>query len=269
MRAAGALFALILVASAAPAKSRGDKAQAPSVRALADLADKFKWGMSSEDCVKILIERVHARYVELLQTEQDVYKQDQLRKQERDEVQNVRDSLVRFDGQKSGWDVSVIDKEFAQRNGESMLVMWEKNQRRFLFFTHDKLYKQYIAFNAEHPVFAGKTFDDFAKIIQNRYGVAQMKFARLRTKDDMTLDHLEWPAAGDYQLWAIDQSSFYGNFCLVLFNPHVAQEVEKARLAHMSREPRGNAVIDAVTQPAKIKGDANENIVDRITGRAK
>ena len=103
------------------------------------------------------------------------------------------------------------------------MTLWEKDQRRFLFFWHDKLYKQFIAFNAEHPVFAGKSFDDFAKLIQNRYGPAEMKFTQMKTKNDMKLDHLEWPASGDYQLYAIDQSEFYGNFCLVLFKPSVAQ----------------------------------------------
>jgi len=43
-----------------------------------------------------------------------------------------------------------------------------------------------------------------------------MKFAQLRTKDDMTLDHLEWPPQGDFQLFAIDYSGFYGNYCLRL-----------------------------------------------------
>ena len=49
-------------------------------------------------------------------------------------MQKTRSSLVKFDGQKSGWDVSIVDKEFNQSNGESMIVMWEKDQRRFLFF---------------------------------------------------------------------------------------------------------------------------------------
>jgi len=147
------------------------------------------------------------------------------------------------------------------------MTLWEKDQRRFLFFFHDRLYKQFIAFNAEHPVFAGKSFDDFAKLIQNRYGPAEMKFAPMRTSDDMKLHHLEWPAAGDFQLYAVDQSEFYGNFCLILFNPSVAKQVEAARAEHNTKPARGNALIDAVTQQPKSTGDANENIVDQITGK--
>lgn len=268
-----ALVALSLPATAEARKHRGGggHAQAANARAVGELAGKFKWGMSPEDCIKIITGQIHTKYVDLLKKEQDVYKQDQLRKQEQDDVKKVRDSYVKFDGVSpatKGWRTSIIQNEFAPRNDESMLTLWEKDQRRFLFFYHDRLYKQYIALNADHPAFAGKSFDDFAKIIQNRYGPAQMKFASLKTRDDMKLDHLEWPAAGDYQLWAIDQSDFYGNFCLVVFNPIVARQVESTRTEHNPKVVHNNALIDAVTKPEKTSGDSNENIVDQITGRS-
>jgi hypothetical protein len=94
-----------------------------------------------------------------------------------------------------------------------------------------------------------------------------MKFTQMKTKQDMKLDHLEWPASGDYQLYAIDQSEFYGNFCLVLFNPTVAKQVEQARTEHNTKPAHGSALIDAVTQQPKVGNDANENIVDQITGK--
>ena len=269
---------LIVALGASPALAKGkakgggggSHAKAADARAVGELAGKFKWGMSPDDAIKTITEGVHAKYAEMIKKEPDIYKQDQLRKDEGDEVQKVKDSYVKFDGVTPGtkeWGTSIIQSEFAPRNDESMMTLWEKDQRRFLFFWHDKLYKQYIAFNAEHPVFAGKSFDDFAKLIQNRYGPAEMKFTQMKTKQDMKLDHLEWPASGDYQLYAIDQSEFYGNFCLVLFNPSVARDVDKARTEHNTKPAHGNALVDAVTQQPKVSGDANENIVDQITGK--
>ena len=197
---------MIVALGASPAMAKGkgksqrggSKAHAADARAVGELAGKFKWGMSPEDCMKVIDAGIHAKYVDMLKKEQDVYKQDQLRKDEQDAVQKVKDSYVKFDGVSPGgkaWGTSIIQNEFAPRNDESMMTLWEKDQRRFLFFWHDRLYKQYIAFNAEHPVFAGKSFDDFAKLIQNRYGPAEMKFTQMRTKTDMKLDHLEWPAS--------------------------------------------------------------------------
>jgi hypothetical protein len=266
---------LVLSAAVSPAfakakKGGSPKAHAADARAVGELAGKFKWGMTPDQVEKVIADQIHAKYVDLIKKEMDVYKQDQLRQQEKDDVQKVKDSLVKFDAGNPAtktWGTSLVQAEFAPKNDESMLTMWEPNQRRFLFFWHDKLYKQFIAFNAEHPAFAGKTFDDFAKIIQNRYGAAEMKFTTLRTRDDMKLDHLEWPPSGDFQLFAIDQSEFYGNFCLVLFNPTTAKQVEASRTEHNAVVKHGNAVIDAVTTPEKQGSDRNEDIVDQITGK--
>jgi hypothetical protein len=261
-----------LLALAAPAFAKGKaapkaKGQAPSARAISELMGKFKWGMTPEEVLKPITEDIHNKYAEQIKKEMDIYKQDQLRQKEQEDVKTVKDSLIKFDGQKTGWDTSIVDKEFGQRNSESMMVLWEKDQRRFLFFWNGKLYKQYIAFNAEHPVFAGKTFDDFANLIQNRYGRAEMKMATLRTKDDVTLDHLEWPAAGDFTLWAIDQSGFYGNFCLKLQQTSVFTQVERGRAEHNPKTANRSALIDAVTAPEQVKGDPNADIVDDIVGR--
>jgi hypothetical protein len=254
------------------AKSSASHARAADERAVGELAGKFKWGMSPGDVEKIISDGIKAKYVEMRKKEQDVYKQDQLVKDEGEEIQKVKDSYVKFDGvtpETKQWGTSIVQAEFAPRNDESMLTLWEKDQRRYLFFWHERLYKQYIAFNAEHPVFAGKSFDDFAKLIQNRYGSAEMKFTQMKTKEAMKLDHLEWPASGDFQLFAVDQSEFYGNFCLVLFNPNVAKQVEAARTERNTKPARGNALIDAVTQKPTVGRDvdANENIVDHITGK--
>jgi hypothetical protein len=265
-----ALLSTLTLVPAAVAHAKGGGDGGAHGRAVAELAGKFKWGMSHEDCVKVMAEGIRAKYEALLKKEQDVYKQDQLRKAARDDEQKIRDSYIKFDGISPGtkeWGTSIIQAEFAPRNDESMMTLWEKDQRRFLFFWHDKLYKQFIAFNAEHPVFAGKSFDDFARIIQNRYGSAQMKFASMRTRDDMKLHHLEWPAHGEFQLYAIDQSQFYGNYCLVLFNPSVAKELDKVRGERNTKPATRNALIESVTQSPKVSGDSNENVVDQITGK--
>ncbi|MBV8151142.1 MAG: hypothetical protein JOY59_06250, partial [Candidatus Eremiobacteraeota bacterium] len=229
------------------------------------------WGMSPDDVSKIIADGIHVKFVEAIKKEPDIYKQDQLRKDEQEEIQKVKDSFVKFEeaSQPStkAWATSIVQSEFAPKNDESMMTMWEKDQRRFLFFWHDKLYKQFIAFNSEHPAFQGKSFDDFAKLIEKRFGPAEMKFANLRTKDEQTLDHLEWAPAGDEELWAIDQSQFYGNFCLVLKQRGTAAQVARARGERSPRQANGNALIDSVTSPEKVQGDPNSDIVDQITGK--
>src|SRR3954469_11419754 len=140
-----AFLVAALSASPALANAKGKKsgggatashARAADARPIGELAGKFKWGMSPQDAQKVISDGIHAKYVELIKKELDVYKQDQLRKDERDEIQKVKDSYVKFGGVTPGvkaWGTSIIQAEFAPRNDESMMTLWEKDQRRFLF----------------------------------------------------------------------------------------------------------------------------------------
>jgi hypothetical protein len=276
-RWAFACGAAALAASPAAAWAKGKKhaaaapqpqATAQTARAIGELAGKFKWGLSPDEAKKVVLEDVTSRYDERIRKEQSAFKQDALRQELQVALDKVKASYVKFDGQKTGWDVSLVDHEFAHRNDESMLVIWEKDQRRFLFFHDERLWKQFIAFNAEHPAFQGKTFDDFAALIQKRYGPAAMTFRKLRTSDEQTLDHLEWAPSGDNVLWAIDETTFYGNFCLSLMQKSALADVERGRKAHGVGRPAGSALVDQVLKGERGKPDTNEDIVDEITGRS-
>src|SRR5438309_12088045 len=116
-------FAMALLAAtpalakkpAGKASGSHSNAQAANARAVGELAGKFKWGMSPEDAQKVISDGIHAKYVEMLKKEQDVYKQDQLRKDEGEEVQKVKDSYVKFDGVSPGvkeWGTSIVQSEF-------------------------------------------------------------------------------------------------------------------------------------------------------------
>lgn len=239
-------------------------------RPVSDLGGAYKWGMSSDSVLRMLTEQLHGQYSELVAHESDAYKQDQLRLKEGELAQQLRESLIKFDGVSASnrsWNTSLVQEEFAQRNDESMLVVNEPKLRRFLFFWQDKLYKQVIALDAERAAGQGSTFDDFTRVLQERYGAAEMRFSPLRTNgDDMKVDHVEWPASGDYQLFARDQTDVYDNYCLVLFNPSVTAQVETRRKAHVGLARAGSGLVDAVTAAPASTVDRNEDIVDRIIG---
>ena len=270
-----ALAVLTLAASPSLAKKPvAKKATAPkeaapqTARAISELAGKFKWDISPDDAMKIVSDEITARFDERIKKETSPASQDKILRERNDAMAKMKDSYVKFDGQKTGWDVSLVDHEFAHKNNESMFVIWEKDQRRFLFFHNDKLWKQFIAFNAENTIFKDKTFDDFADLIQKRYGPAAMTFRKQRTSDDQLLDHLEWPPSGDYLLWAIDLTTLYGNFCLSVMKKSEVADVEKGRAENSPRRGGSNAVIESITKGDEVKSDVNADIVDEITGRA-
>ncbi len=261
----------LAVASPAAAKKKPaaavPQASAQTAGAIGKLARGFKWDISHEDAMKIVAADIAARYDDKIKKETIAAKQDLLLKKKNEELEKLKDGYIKFDGQKTGWDVSIVDKEFVHKNDESMLVVVEENQRRFLFFWNDRLWKQFIVFSGDHPLFAGKTFDDFADIIQKKYGPASVVFKSKRTSDEQTLDHLEWPPSGDFLLWAIDLTTFYNNFCLSLMKRSALKPIEVARNHNNPQAKRGNAIVDQVLRGDEMKGDANADIVDEITGR--
>ncbi len=257
--------ALFVHFGAAQAKKKVVKAATPATPPVAGLMGQWTWGMTPDDIYKVMGDDLRKKYSEQVKIERDVYRQDQLRKEETEELDKVKATYTKFEGEKSGWDVSIIDKQFGQKNDESMLMVGEKDQRRFLFFWRDKLYKQYIAFDAAHPVFVGKTFADFVKILDARFGQSTAKQTKLRTKDQTVVDHFEWAPTADAQVWAIDQSKFYGNYCLVLRQPTVTEQVERARGVAPKEEKDG--VIESVVTPQKVEGDPNADVIDEVVGR--
>src|SRR5262249_19623271 len=142
--------------------------------AVAELMGPYKWGMTLDQVLATLEKQISTRYTAELAKLNDVYRRTQIQKEIKDEVAVVRKSALKFDGQKTGWDVSIIEGEFAQRNDESMAVYHEvdpaqkKDQRRFFFFYEGKLWKMFIAFDM--TPFKDKTFDDFRAIMEQRYG---------------------------------------------------------------------------------------------------
>ena len=88
------------------------------------------------------------RYEEKIKATTDVSVQDKLRKEKKAELARTSGTYVKFDGKKTGWDVSIVENEFAHGTGESMMERWEneggKNNRRFFFFKDEKLWKMYM-----------------------------------------------------------------------------------------------------------------------------
>ena len=121
------ILGVVVTLGAGPALAKGkaakggggaSKAHAADARAVGELAGKFKWGMSPQEAQKVISDGVHAKYVEMIKKEPDIYKQDQLRKDETDETQKVKDSYVKFDGVTPGtkeWATSIVQSDRLQR----------------------------------------------------------------------------------------------------------------------------------------------------------
>jgi hypothetical protein len=262
----------ISVADAAP-KKKPPPAAAKAVevprtneKAVSELLEPWRWGMTTEEVLGALQAQLTERAAPEVARISDVYEQQRIRKRIKANVDAVRRNVIKFDGQRTGWDVSIIQGEFLHKNDESMMLYREadpatgREQQRFFFFVGGKLWKQFIAFDMEP--YKGKTFSDFRGAMEARYGQGE-PIIRTDREGKQKVVAVAWKAGNTY-LRAIDLMQFYSNFCLAFSEQSVEERMQAERLARAPRTPPPRAV---VTTPGNDPiHDPNADIIDRITG---
>ena len=261
------------------AAASGDEGHAPSASAaevnklkavhLGDpKAGTFKWGMKPEEVmaeVRVAIENKYQPRIE--QSSQDPGKQQRVRDEMAREINAVKKSFTKFEGQKSGWDVSIVGPEFQQGTSEAVLVTKEDQWTRYFFFFEDGLYKMFLAFNKD--ALQGKGFKDFGKSLESKYGKGKEVYRDEKTKGgvDHILDHYVWAAGGSDRLKLVDRSEFYGVYCLVLFDGDVQGRVNERRKVVNPGGVEKDPLVEAVANRGKDGADENDDIIDRVTGK--
>jgi hypothetical protein len=265
-------------AVAAKKKGKGAKTTAPKAdaRAVSELMGPFTWGMSPEQVVGILGKQIEEKQADALKATSDVYAQDKIRKKIADQKARIQSTLVKFEGQKLSLDVSIVGREYAHNNDESLLIYDEfdpeskKDQQRYFFFWDGKLWKMFIAFNAER--FEGKGFADFQAIMEARYGAGQVSLPTGKIKDEVTF--VFWKG-GSHYLRALDFTQFYGNFCLAISEDKVEQTIHAKRAERNPPAATDRAITESVTEKKDPQGakpvvdETNADVVDRIMGGRK
>jgi hypothetical protein len=271
-----AIFVLTTAHAATAAKAKGGGkrvkgekvAPLASSKAISDFKGEFKWGMAPSGVLEKLNAKIEAGYKERIEAARsDPAKSDQIRREIKNDKDRVAKSQVKFDGAKGAWDVSIIDAEFLRNNGESMLIYKEPKSTRYFFFSGDALYKMFVAFDKD--VVAGKSFEDFGKIMQTSYGKAQPVYRDMAMPGggkQKVLDSYLWRSTEGDGLRLVDRSKFYDVYCLVIYDNAVEQRQNDARRNLEASQPKGSFVDGIITDKPNER-DENDNVVDRITGK--
>lgn len=244
------------------------KTQKPAISAeIARVLGDLKWGMSEDDVLKMSIDKVREHFKELVSKTKDPVEDDRLRTAERDKIKTIRESLVRFDGQSTGWDIGFLSDEFTHNNGESMVVMKDSNSQNFYFFIDGRFWKWYKALDIS--VFAGKGFQDFVDAMQRKFGEAKMMEGELVPGKEKR-KWLEWEDKRT-RLRAIDQTAFYGFYCLVFEEKKTLKKLASLRKSPSKKSSTSHALVDSVTSEKDVSAnpDMSPNVVDRITGKVR
>ncbi len=241
----------------------------PDSAAIAEALGELHWGMEPREVHQFFVNKIHERFRERLTKAPGTIEEDRIRHEMDGEVRRLRESYVRFDGDRTGWDLSFLRSEFTHGNRESMLVYRDENSQNFYFFIQGRLWKWFKAFDAS--VFRGQSFDQFAQAVQGRFGPAADRTGTL-VDGGPTQHWLEWQDPTT-RLRAVDQTRFYGFYCLVFEDRATLSRLDQLRNHTIpSQTEQGHALVDSVTLPEGSEenvADGNADIVDRITGHIR
>ena len=94
----------------------------------------------------------------------DPHQRDRLRAEIGLRLQQLKDSYVEFKGQKTGYNVSIVSREFAHNTGESMVVLAVGHDHDYFFFLKGKLWKHLTSLETTKP------FSEFLLELTRVYG---------------------------------------------------------------------------------------------------
>jgi hypothetical protein len=255
----------------APTASAAEINKIKAVRLGDPKAGTFKWGMKPEEVMAQVKTAVEAKYEPRIdKARQDPGLQQRIRDEMARELAAVKKSFTKFEGQKTGWDVSIVGPEFQQNTSEAVLVTKEDIWTRYFFFFEDGLYKMFLGFNKD--AIGGKNFAEFGKGMESKYGNGREVYRDDKTRGGVThkLDHYEWSAGGGDRLKLIDRSEFYGVYCLVLYDGSVQDRVVDRRKVVNPGIVSKDELVESVTGPKgnTAKGsDIDDDIIDRVVGK--
>jgi len=256
----------VVYAKQAPAKAvkAKPKKAAPPVTAagkkkLAELYAGYKFGMTKDEVLGVLRKQLDQQYEEKIKGTTDVTAQDRLRSEKKGELARISQSYITFQGKRTGWDVSIIEEEFAHHTGESMLERWEnsggKNQRRFFFFHEGRLWKMLVSLDVSILPEDKKNFETFEKVMQGQYGAG-----------DVEPGLITWRTS-EFHVRAVDKLATYDALALVIEDPRVKQDLVAIREAKAPKKKETSSIIKAVLETDKsdsMEINPNSGAVDAV-----
>lgn len=225
------------------------------------------WGAAHPSVLEQIKADIDARYQDRLQAAAgDTLAIDRILREKNDEFGTVKKTFTRFTGQRTGYESSLISRDFDSGGDEAVLVVEQQDAQRYYFFKSDQLWKVLLAYNAS--VSTKVPFGDFLKKVNGAYGEPL---------------HVEWytPKGGTKRVRSAtweddatvlvveDRTDFFGTFVMKYLEKsegaarEAALAQKKAVEAQPQADPQMESMLDDITGGA---GDDAGNVVDEMTG---
>jgi len=227
------------------------------------LMNGLTWGMSRDQVIAVVKEEIKQKYWPQIQAARDdgVAEQNLRNRMERDQQKFV-DSCVRFDGQDTPWNVSMIDQEFTHNNQEEMCKYDRGDSVDFYFFIRGKLWKIFRSLGGQLAA-APPTFEEMRAQMEAQFGPGESLTSLNEYTLVTTTYGVKWiDSQTELQLRWLD---LYGVFAIVLTDRATLGNLPNLRRVTATREGTESGLTRAVTEG--VPTDENADIVQRIRGR--
>ncbi len=256
-----------LALPAMPAMAAGDAKgeEKKGHKGISKILGTLDWGASHRSVLNIIKAEIDARYTERLDKATDTLGTDRILKEKREAFKKVKSTLVKFTGQRTGYESSIVSTDFKSGQGETMLRVDYDDAQRYYFFKDDALWKIVVAYN--QLVSQNTSFKCFLTQVRSKYGSPAGQ--RTVKGDDKTI----WAATWHDEITALvveDRTGFFGTYVMKFVDKNLAKEdAARAEAVQAPKPPGDDAATDSLV--GSIMGAAPEDsedgdVVDRLTG---
>ena len=185
-----------------------------------------------------------------------------------DDMRRIEDSYTKLEGQRTGYEVSVITGEFTKDNNESVLRVRDDVAQRFYFFIDDGFYKLMVAYDPDHIANIG--FSAFINRVRQHYGQpTESDYGRVQGQESMV--RATW-RDGEHELTVEDKRDYFGTYTMAFSDRDLSQRLRSEGRefggSDVDLDDEGTQVSDRVrslTQPGEHReANAAESMVGPV-----
>ena len=204
-------------------RARKQRVQPTKVRPdrLGDGIAQLPFGGSTDDALKWSRKRLQKGYAPRMKAALDGNERARLREEEETRLAEIRNGILALNGQRTGYEVSVISGEYVPGVGESLMRYKDGTQDHYLFFSEGDLYKY------ARPMSAIGDFKDRMNRFLRDHG-EETSIQRLGKGRSHDVEQVVWTGER-FQVRLLNRRGLFGADLLVLEDLHLMDRVIQRR----------------------------------------
>jgi hypothetical protein len=257
-----ALLALCASLLFSPSESEARRPRPKPKANITKALKELKWDMGHRGVIAFLEKGVTKKYEEAVKAAADDLEIDALRRKEKEEKAVIKAGYIRFTGQRTGYEVSVLKDDFAHNNSETMLRFDEGSVQRYYFFRYDKLWKVMVVY----PSTSSDAFKQLISQVKGSYG--RPKKVNWETPYGGARRMVEAIWQDDQTQMVIeDKSAFYSRFVMRFISLAAGREIQDIHEKKKAvKEQNRSSSASKIGVDIFADEDKTDDVVDQITG---